>query len=344
MTSDFWPTLAQISATFIGLIFVGIAIFIESIRTAVKEMEAINSVKTVFKEQSTPLSYVLTISNLILFMWPMIIALYMSEVGDNQSIYWLCLLLCVALLITIIILYEWKIKNTVSFLKSEKNIRLFKVRLIFRYILYAIGFLYCLFFTNFLLLFLDISITTNFLKFLSIFSITSGLGLSLCDILIFDVQHTIFKLPDNFPDHIEKASSELHLEKNRIDSIFKEYQERKYEFDIFVNQFRSTQEYLPDILNYMISKLNNDEQKNIQQCHYLQQQINPDRILLFQGIGRETKVMAYKDIIEFIKERKKLESFITDLELLIKQSIMDIQQAKEMMLNYSATVNTSARK
>lgn len=308
-------------------------------------MDAIIGVKTVFKEQSTPLSYVLSISNLILFMWPMIIALYMPEVGDSQSIYWLCLLLCLALLITIIILYEWKVKNTVSFLKSEKNIRLFKVRLYFRYILFAIGSLYCLSFTNYLLLFLDISITTNFLKFLSIFSIIFGLGLSLCDIFIFDVQHIIFKLPDNFPDHFDKASSELHLEKTKIDSIFKVYQERKYEFDIFVNSFCSTQEEnLPAFLNYMISKHNNDEQKNIQQCHYLQQQINPDRILLFQGIGRETKVMAYKDIIEFIKERKKLESFITDLELILEQSIKDIQQTKEMMSNYSATVNTSARK
>lgn len=325
MTGDYWTTLAQISSTFIGLIFVGIAIFVDSIRTAVKEMESIINVRTVFREQSTPLSYVLTISNLILFIWPMIISLYFSEVTDEPFFFWLCLLLCFGLLISIIILYEWKINKNISLLNSEKNTQIFKTRLNFRYILYLVGILICLFFGNIAINLLEVSTSMNILKILSIVSIILGLGQSMFDILIFDVQNTIFKLPDDFPSQIDTAKTQLNFEKTRIDTIYREYIKRKEELDCEIINIR-TQKKLSDIKSQMIAKLDNDNVKIENQYDHIQQHICSDRISFLDGIGSETKVMTYKDIMEFIKQRKILEAYISDTEAFIKKSIDNIQE------------------
>ena len=68
VNTDFWATMAQVSATFVGLVFVGLSIYLTSIRAAVNEVEADLGVE----ERSNRIMFVSVLSNLSFFVLPLI--------------------------------------------------------------------------------------------------------------------------------------------------------------------------------------------------------------------------------------------------------------------------------
>lgn len=63
----------------------------------------------------------------------------------------------------------------------------------------------------------------------------------------------------------------------------------------------------------------------------LENQINPESIILFKGIEEDTKVMTLKDITEFIKQRKILEDNLNELENIIRQSVLLIHDLERQI-------------
>lgn len=258
MDNDYWTTIAQICATFIGIVIVGIALFIGSTRTAVKEMEALSRVQTAFKEQSTELSYVLTISNLILFIWPMRISLYFTGESESHLLFWSSLAMLFGLLVVTVILFEHKIHNRIFLLRSGVNTSSFIARLRFRFVVYLFGLLFCLLHVNYhFSLFNAVNIAIS-IKVISVLSIIFGMAFSLFDLLLFDVEHTLFQLPDDFPLQRAIACSTLFSDKTRIDIALENYKMNKLALDNLILSYGEKKALSDHLVNKM-AKLNSEK-------------------------------------------------------------------------------------
>ena len=80
-----------------------------------------------------------------------------------------------------------------------------------------------------------------------------------------------------------------------------------------------------------MAKLNSEKNKILQLHGDLENQINPESIILFKGIEEDTKVMTLKDITEFIKQRKILEDNLNELENIIRQSVLLIHDLERQI-------------
>ena len=86
MNLDFWVTIAQISATFTGLVFVGFSIYLKGIREAIDSIDQLFGSNNGLQEKSSYLITSLALSNITFLLLPLITALSILSAQNGRSL------------------------------------------------------------------------------------------------------------------------------------------------------------------------------------------------------------------------------------------------------------------
>jgi hypothetical protein len=216
----FWTTMAQISATFTGLIFVGLVFYIDHIDKATKEVR----LRFLVHEVSSKLLPNIVSTNLIMFVIPLAISLTLILEEEHHQFDMLFRLILVAiitsaLIVTMRLLISTDIKkypqNSASSLQVKRRI---KTGLIILFLI--ILSIYGLIFANWVM-------TNNIwpvfcMKLVSGFSIAAALLFSLSDLFLFNSHHIFFEIPENFITKVETIEKQIVGTSNFIDNKVRE--------------------------------------------------------------------------------------------------------------------------
>lgn len=212
----FWSTMGQVAATFVGLSFVGMSIYLSGIRTAISL--AISEVNPNLRHdcKSERFIYTAVSTNLTLFVLPLILSFYMiSEHTQPGNMNYVIVLLMVNFMIIIFNLRMFRhkrIKDELSFLKRINRILFLKARILTGELIVPLISL-----TFFLLIILNIyyesfwSYTT--LKAISLSSLFLGLIIGIYDLFVFDSKNICFELS-------EDSRNELDIMYREVDTKF----------------------------------------------------------------------------------------------------------------------------
>jgi len=222
MNTEFWSIIAQVSATFVGLVFVGQVFYISNIKDAV-EMQIIESYG--FVEISTSAMILCISTNLILFLYPLLVSLCLITTQSTTNfvfweIFWLVIL--TALLYFVTYIYsktraQFHIKGINS---STSNLIMSRLKwgqhLIYFGILLVVGLL-----IQFKLL--AITVSEQFLQFTVIGLSCIGLGLSAFDLVAFDKKNILFRKSSLTGNVLEGTVQNIQAKRGVILSLFTDY-------------------------------------------------------------------------------------------------------------------------
>jgi len=225
MTDDltFWPTMAQVSATFIGLVFVALSIYLESIRSAVREIQS----KYPLKENSSRLMYSAILSNLSLFILPLLASLTLILEQEHPQVQFALSLSVGAILTAIffldLLLYRSRTaQEQFRLLRSESRVS--RKLLQSRVLLGAWGLPVTAVTYGGLLFALQspqaMSWAISLLKIVALLSVVIGLGIGLFDLVVFSPRNILFRISENLRRKTLDRERTLKKRMNKIDYVW----------------------------------------------------------------------------------------------------------------------------
>ena len=224
MDPTFWSTMAEVSATFVGLVFVGLSLYLGSSRAAVNEMEA----EPGMEEQSSRIMFVSVLSNLAFFVLPLVasLALINRVTPSDHSLFGLSTTVYLLLLGTLLWGYESPQSRQQVKLVLSENARGKVLRLRLEYIkwlLYLIVLIYVLLLSA-TFGWLPFSNAEDWLKGLAFFSTVFGLGCGVGDLIVFDVDNILFRVPERVEERLEHTQQELRAVMKEIEGLYRKYE------------------------------------------------------------------------------------------------------------------------
>ena len=118
MNGDFWNIVAQVSATFVGLVFVGQVFYLSNIKDAI-EMQIVRNYS--LDEISTSTMILCISTNLILFLYPLLIALCLITTESHQSLFIWEIFWSIALALILTLLVVNYAKSKLQLNSKENN-------------------------------------------------------------------------------------------------------------------------------------------------------------------------------------------------------------------------------
>jgi len=219
----FWSTMGQVSATFVGLAFVGLSIYLGGIRSAITEVH----LKYPLQENSSRFVYVAMWSNLSLFVLPLLTSLSLilkHEHSLNEPAF-LCFVSGILTLVFVLNFSLYLSKATrrcFDLLRTEAHT--LRKLLRFRIVLGGWGLSATIIVYGALLFVMQMPTTslwaTALLKGVSLLSIIVGLCLGVFDLVAFDTDNVLFKVSEDFRRKTEDRERTLKTRMARIDYIF----------------------------------------------------------------------------------------------------------------------------
>jgi hypothetical protein len=206
----YWTTMAQVSATFTGLIFVGLVFYLEHINEAIKEIKQ----KFQVIESSSTLLNNVVLSSMILFALPLAISLTLILEGEYPTYQFLfrIILLLVdtgALMVTI------SLSRTpgMSLFSSNQNDRLPSIKRVnLRILLGNISLLFVIISMYVLILvqfWSEEDWQFSMMKVVAGISIGAGLFLSIFDLRLFNTNHIFFEVTEALKGTIKVREMQL---------------------------------------------------------------------------------------------------------------------------------------
>jgi len=225
VNTDFWATVAQVSATFVGLVFVGFSIYLTGIRRAVDEVET----ELGLEEQSTRVMIVSVLSNLSFFVLPLItsLALIAQQHWPDISIpVYLFLFTCTLLLGTLLWgRYSSKTRQQMKLVLSERVGKGMHLRV------RSCWWLYLLVLAHPLLLLLILTKLFDREDFLRAIlqattyaSIVSGLACGIWDLMLFDVDNVLFRISEKMRERIKDLNRDLQSQMQHVRLLYHKYE------------------------------------------------------------------------------------------------------------------------
>jgi len=229
MNLDFWVTIAQISATFTGLVFVGFSIYLKGIREAIDSIDQLFGSNNGLQEKSSYLITSLALSNITFLLLPLITALSILSAQNGRSLLYPYIITNIFLVV--FFFYQFFNKQVSSERKTisfERNRDLFlKGRILSGNVIVI------LFIVIFLCLTIGILISppssylfNGFNIAIEVFcfiSLLFGLGLSLYDLYLFDTDHILFEITSDFEAMVNVINAELHSEALCIEPLYQQF-------------------------------------------------------------------------------------------------------------------------
>jgi hypothetical protein len=194
----YWTTLAQVSATFTGLIFVGLVFYLEHINEAIKEVKQ----KLQVVETSSSLLNAIVLSSLILFLLPLATSFTFILEGE-YPIYrpFFRFLLIVINTCALIVAIVLSLAPGLRLFSSTQNQHLPSIRRVNLRIWFGnVSILFvvlCMFVLIIPQFWFEQGWELSMMKLVSGISIGVGLFLSIFDLRLFDTNHIFFQVTDN---------------------------------------------------------------------------------------------------------------------------------------------------
>jgi hypothetical protein len=218
----FWATIAQITATFVGLVLVAISIYTNQVREVALAIRRYPG----FEEVSSPLIFSLSISNLALFVFPLFVAMAVLASINSLAIGALLVGLYVAVYLltraTPTMLAALKLKRS-SVLGTPHEFRLTYMKRASMLInglvaILLISVSFCSLYSESLFW---------FLRALSVVSIPLGLAISLYDLHLFDQKNVVLRRSDvakNQAKHrLVQLNKNLDYAEELLQTLFSRY-------------------------------------------------------------------------------------------------------------------------
>lgn len=222
MDLTFWSTMGQVSATFVGLVFVSLSIYLGSIRSAITEVHS----KFPLQENSSRLMYVAMWSNLSVFVLPLLTSIGLIFEQEHPQIQpafscLVCVILAVILVLNLSLYWRKTTQSQFGLLQTEVHglRKLLRLRLSFAgWVVPAIVIIYEL------LLLLHIAVAMSWaillLKGIAWLSIAVGLSIGIFDLVAFDTGNIFFRVSENFRHKAEDREQTLKTRLKKIDAVF----------------------------------------------------------------------------------------------------------------------------
>lgn len=223
VNSTFWSTMAEVSATFVGLVFVGLSLYLAGIRTAVSEMEA----ELGMEEQSSRVMFVSVLSNLVFFVLPLIASLSLiaqTRLG-TPSLFWLSAIICLLLLGALLCGHEnGETRQQVKLILSESaQGKALRLRLEYaKWLLYLVVLIYVVLLAA-IFGWPPISQAEDWLKGAVFLSIVFGLICGVLDLILFDVDNILFHVSDRARDRLGRMQYDLKTEMQGVEILYHQY-------------------------------------------------------------------------------------------------------------------------
>jgi len=222
----FWSTMGQVSATFVGLLFVGLSIYLESIRSAIREAH----LEYPLQENSSRLMYAAVLSDLSLLALPLWVSLGLILEQEHPQIqpafpYLVGVILTAVLFLNLFLYWNKVAQEQLELLRAESrpSRKLLQLRLS----LGAWGLLLVVVIYGGLLFALRIppmaSWILSSLKVISWLSIIIGLGTGIFDLIAFDAGNIFFRISEDFRRKTEDRERILKTQMAKIDVFFAQW-------------------------------------------------------------------------------------------------------------------------
>jgi hypothetical protein len=223
---DFWITVAQVSATFVGLVFVGFSIYLTGIRRAVDEVKT----ELGLEEQSTRVMIVSVLSNLSFFILPLITSLALiaqqrwpDDISITVYFFWFT---CALLLCTLLWgRYSSTTRQQMKLVLSERLGKGMHLRV------RSCWWLYLLVLAHAGLLWLILTKPFDREAFLRAIlqattyaSIVSGLACGIWDLMLFDVDNVLFRVSEKMRDRIKDLNRGLQSQMQHVRFLYQKYE------------------------------------------------------------------------------------------------------------------------
>lgn len=330
----FWTTIAQVSTAFIGLIFVGLSIYLKNIQTAVDEITN----KFDIAEQTTRVMFVSVLGSITFFILPLITSL--SLIIEKKQItvfnpFGIFMITWLFLLSILIVGHEnKKTRSQVELILSEKMRQLkkfvyWRTRL-GKWLLYLLMPIYALLSASILTERFTVWNAENLLESITYTSIFLGLGFGIIDLYIFDINTILFRVaPENF-GNLEPFQFTLQSRFREIKSLYDKY-ENILQSDEY-HQMKK-QNIKDSAITLMLSQssiqkiVQQDEARVASDYQKLYQQITlNDTPEIVQKIKNMGKIITYKDIKTFEREKELLYQELDELEQSLENRLKTFQE------------------
>ncbi len=219
----FWPTIAQVSATFAALVFVALPLYLGSIHSALTEV----ALKYPLEENSSSLVYAAIWSNLSLFVLPLLISLSLILKLEHPqfrvAVSSLVFAGLAALLVSNVVLYRRRSTRSQLDLLRAENHGLGKYSS-WRVSLGSLGVGALIIGTWLLFMLLQAraieSLAYSWLKAATLSSVFLGLGVGIFDLAVFNIDNIFFSLSEHFRQKIVDRERFLQAQMEKIEFIF----------------------------------------------------------------------------------------------------------------------------
>lgn len=314
VNTDFWATMAQVSATFVGLVFVGLSIYLTSIRAAVNEIEADLGVE----ERSNRIMFVSVLSNLSFFVLPLIASLSLVAQQSRLDIpnpFWLSSVICLLLLCVLLWGHEnnetrQQVRLTLSEgVERSKKLLYWRIK-VGKWLLYLLVPIYVVLLAAILVGPPPFSKAEDSLEGVTYFSIVLGLSCGILDLILFDVNNILFCVSDRVRERVKRMQYDLQTTMQEVEWLYHEYET--------IIQSHEYQEELERLMHdphviLMLSPTRVQEQAQAEQARIhsqykkLREEIPADgEAKVVRQIKAEGEIVTYADIKMFREQSKSL--------------------------------------
>ncbi|RLF81513.1 hypothetical protein DRN32_00730 [Thermococci archaeon] len=331
---DFWITIAQVSATFVGLVFVGLSIYLTSIRAAANEVEA----DLGMVEQSSRVMFVSVLSNLSFFVLPVIASLSLIAQQsrlDVPNLFWLSSVICLLLYCVLLWGHENnKTRQQVRLILSEraegsKKLLHWRVE-VGKWPLYLLVPIYIVLLAVILVGQPPILKAEDWLEGVTLFSIALGLSYGILDLILFDVKNILFRVSDRVRGYVERVQHDLQRQAQEVEQLYHEYETIIQSHDYQEELERLAHD--PRIIS-MLSPTGVQEQVQAEQARIrsqynrLREEIPADgEAKLVQQIKAKGQILTYAEIKMFREQTECLFRDISSYKDLLEDRLRSFEE------------------
>lgn len=286
----FWATIAKVSATFVGLVFIGISIYFSRIKDAIKEMSSYG-----FKEPPTIFPFML--SNLIYFIVPFLISIILLSDRTLITFFFLSLIFIISCVISI-----WNFKSIINILSKGKIFRGFIVGFLLILYVLASGIVAILVVNDISLFTIDLK---PFLKILCFVGLFIGISLTVYDIRLFDKDNIVSSIDEKISEKFEKHNMLINI-------AYKKAQDKKNELlEKLYNKLSA--ERKNEYVNY-ISKKTQSKFKQLE--NDIETVQNTSSLIEEKGF---TTYKEFKLLVSRKELREQIEQYLDEIDELLKK-------------------------
>lgn len=331
MNENFWAIIAQVSATFVGLVFVGQTFHLSSIRDAT---ERLTTSEYGLREKSSKVMIVCVALNLLLFLLPMLISLCLLSVKLGGTLWTWDLFWVFSLPMCFFAIFQFENKYLKSDVmnKETKNSRtrnLLSRRLIFgkNIVLISLALITVLLF---LMTLFNLPNIEKYFEFITIFLLLTGLAFSVVDLIAFDLKNVLFQTSEITQKMADAFTEKITMEMTNIDELYNLYQEATESNRYQHWQNVRAQEILkiyPSMSLKDLRRIESQEIEGIKTIYCtLSNTVRHNGQLDFTKTIYSSDILSYDEFVDFKTTCEMIEGKIKAIKVTLNQKISFLQE------------------